>query len=178
MSAAIHNPRTGQRMDFVTETAELLEIDTVNPPSDAREPVHVHPKQASGARVASGSLVFEVRGVERRISAGESIEIPAGAPHRFWNDGDEDAHALQWFAPALNTRAFFATFFALGRDGRLDERGMPGLLQLALLIPEFGDEIRVASPPWAVQRAMAALLAPIARLRGLTPRVASPSPTR
>jgi len=166
MPRVIHNPRTGQRMTFVTDDPEVLEIDTLNPPSDQREPEHVHPKQDSGARVTSGALVFEVDGVRRRVEAGGSIEIPANTPHRFWNDGDEDARAVQWFRPALKTRAFFETLFALARDGKLDERGMPSLLQVAVMIPVFSDEIRPTRPPWPVQKAAAAVLGPVARRRG------------
>ncbi|MEA2428932.1 MAG: hypothetical protein QOF37_2560 [Thermoleophilaceae bacterium] len=163
---AIHNPRTGQRMMFVTDEPGLLEIETVNPPTGQREPEHVHPKQESGARVSSGRLVFEVDGARRSVGAGDSIEIPANTPHRFWAEGDEDAYALQWFRPALKTRTFFETLFALARDGKLDESGMPGLLQIAAMIPVFSDEIRPTRPPWPVQRAAAAVLGPVSRLRG------------
>jgi quercetin dioxygenase-like cupin family protein len=166
VSGAIENVRTGQRMVFVTERPELLEIETVNPPSSVHEPQHVHPLQESGARVTSGSLTFSVDGTERVVGAGESITIPPNTPHRFWNDGDNDAQALQWFRPALKTRAFFETYFALARDGKLDDKGMPSLFQLAVMIPEFSQEIRPTRPPWPVQRALAALLAPIARRRG------------
>ena len=51
----------------------------------------------------------------------------------------------------------------------VDERGMPSVLRLAVLAGAFADEIRVVSPPWPVQRAAFALLAPIARLRGYKP---------
>ena len=166
MRTAIHNPRTGQRMVFVTEEPDLLEIETVNPPTGEPDPEHVHPRQDSGARVTAGVLVFEVDGVQRRVQPGASIEIPANTPHRFWNDGDEDAHAIQWFRPALKTRTFFETLFALARDGKLDESGMPSLLQIAVMIPEFSDEIRPTRPPWPVQRAAAVVLGPVARLRG------------
>jgi quercetin dioxygenase-like cupin family protein len=166
VSGAIENVRTGQRMVFVTERPELLEIETVNPPSSVHEPQHVHPLQESGARVTSGSLTFSVDGTERVVGAGESITIPPNTPHRFWNDGDDDAQALQWFRPALKTRAFFETFFALARDGKLDDKGMPSLLQLAVMIPQFSQEIRPTRPPWPVQQALATLLAPIARRRG------------
>jgi quercetin dioxygenase-like cupin family protein len=166
MSEAIENVRTGQRMVFVTDRPELLEIETVNPPSSLREPEHVHPEQESGARVTSGSLRFSVDGVERTVHSGESITIPPNTPHHFWNDGDGDAHAVQWFRPALKTRAFFETLFALARAGELDERGMPSLLQIAVMIPEFSREIRPTRPPWPVQRTVGALLAPVARRRG------------
>jgi hypothetical protein len=169
----IVNPRTGQRMTFIELNDELLRIDSVNPRNlDEREPGHVHPKQESGATVISGSLVFEVKGKERRVEPGESISIPPDTPHRFWNEGDEDAHSVQFFKPALDIASFFETFFALAQQGKLDAKGMPGTLQLAVMVPEFGDELRPLSPPWPVLRALTALLAPIARARGFSGRIA------
>ncbi len=162
----IVNPRTGQQMTFVTERADLLEIRSVSPPSSVPEPEHVHPLQESGCRVTAGVLRFQVAGEERIVAAGESITIPADTPHFFANDGPGEADSIGWFRPALNTRAFFETLFALGQDGKLDDKGMPSLLQIAVMIPVFADVIRPTSPPWAVQRAASIVLAPLARARG------------
>ena len=167
----ISNPRTGQRMTFVELRAELLRTDTVNPPSAEREPVHVHPKQESGAEVVSGSLVFEVAGERRRSGAGDTIRVPANTPHRFWNDGSEDARSIQFFRPALDIAAFFETLFTLAQQGKLDEKGMPRPLQLAVMVPEFGEEIRPVTPPWPILRVLTAILGPIARLRGYRGRL-------
>jgi quercetin dioxygenase-like cupin family protein len=145
---------------------ELLRIDTFNPPSETREPEHVHPQQESGLELVSGSLRLSVAGEERSQAPGGSITIPAGVPHHFWNDGEEEAHAIQWFRPALRTEAFFESYFALAQDGKLDEKGMPNLFQLAVSTPAFGNEIRVTRPPWPAQRMFAALVGPIARRRG------------
>jgi hypothetical protein len=163
---AIVNPRTGQRMSFVSDSPDLLEIDSVSPPSKTPEPEHVHPLQESGCRVITGVLRFQIAGEERIVAAGESITIPANTPHFFSNEGPGDAHATAWFRPALKTRAFFETLFALGQDGKLDEKGMPSLLQIAVMIPVFSDEIRPTSPPWAVQRAASVVLGPVARSLG------------
>jgi quercetin dioxygenase-like cupin family protein len=170
----IHNPRTGQRMRF-RQTAEdtdgaLLQIESVNPPTGVAEPEHVHPCQESRAEVITGTLRFIVDGAEQRLGPGEAITIPAGTPHYFVNDGQQDAVSLQEFRPALRTADFFKVLFDLAERGKLDERGMPSLLTLALLGPGFANEIRTTSPPWPVQRVAFALLAPIARLRGLTAR--------
>jgi hypothetical protein len=43
---------------------------------------------------------------------------------------------------------------------------VPGLLRAALIAREYEDEFRLASPPWAVQRLLFGLLAPISRLLG------------
>jgi mannose-6-phosphate isomerase-like protein (cupin superfamily) len=167
----ISNPRTGQRMTFLELRAELLRIDSVNPPGPEREPVHVHPKQESGAEVVSGSLVFEVAGERHHLSVGDTISVPANRPHRFWNESGEDARSIQFFRPALEIASFFETLFALAQQDKLDERGMPRLLQLAVMVPEFGEEIRPVSPPWPILRTVSAVLAPIARLRGYRARL-------
>jgi quercetin dioxygenase-like cupin family protein len=169
----IRNPRTGQRMRFLHTTADtdggLLRIETVNPPTGVAEPEHTHPQQESRAEVISGTLRFVVDGEERRLGPGEAITIPAGTPHYFVNDGEENTVSIQEFRPALRTAEFFRTLFELAERGELDERGMPSLLTLAHLGPAFADEIRATSPPWLVQRVAFVLLAPIARLRGVRP---------
>ncbi|MBA3865452.1 MAG: cupin domain-containing protein [Solirubrobacterales bacterium] len=172
LNQTIANSQTGQRMEFVELRPELLRIDSLNPPTPEREPTHVHPRQESGAEVISGALVFEVDGVERRLAAGESIAIPAGTPHRFWNPGEEDAHSVQFFRPALDIAAFFETYFELVRRGELNRKGELPLLRLAAMVPEFSDEIRPTSPPWPLVRAMTIVLGPVARRRGLEGRLA------
>ena len=105
--------------------------------------MHVHPHQVTAAEVVSGALRFVVAGRDQRVSAGQRITIPAGTPHRFWNDGDEDAVAVQEARPALRLAEFFETYFKLAEQDQLDERGRPSLRRSALLGPEFADEIRL-----------------------------------
>jgi mannose-6-phosphate isomerase-like protein (cupin superfamily) len=168
----IFNPRTGQKMTFVELRDDQLRIESVNPPAPEREPAHVHPKQVSGVeRVVSGCLIFEVAGEQQRLGAGDSLEVPANTPHRFWTEGNVDVHSIQFFRPALNIASFFETYFALAQQGKLDKNGMPRLLQLAVMVPEFADEIRPASPPWPVLRTLTTALRPIARRRGYRPRL-------
>jgi hypothetical protein len=143
-----------------------LRLDTINPPTAIREPIHVHPSQESGAELTSGTLVFELAGERREIGVGERITIAANTPHRFWNEGPEDAHAIQFFRPALDIAAFFETLFALAQTGQLARSGMPKPLALIAMVPEFGEEIRPISPPWPVLRTLARALGPIARARG------------
>jgi mannose-6-phosphate isomerase-like protein (cupin superfamily) len=162
----IANPRTGQRMRFLSQTRELLQLESWSTPHSPWEPEHVHPRQVSDVRVLSGALRFELGGTLRDVTAGQQLSIPAGTPHSFSNPFDEEAHWIGTFRPALQICAFFETYFALARDGRLDERGMPNLLQLAVLLPAFQDEIRPTTPPWPLLKALATVLGPVARWRG------------
>lgn len=168
----IENVRTGQRMTFLITAedsgGELVRIDSYNPPGPF-EPVHVHPRQDSSIEVLSGSLLVVVRGREVQLGPGARLEIPRGAPHTFRNEGSEEAHSIQEFRPALRIAEFFETLFMLAQRGELSASGMPSPLQCALSVPAFGREIRLASPPWLVQRLGLAPLVPLARLRGLRP---------
>jgi hypothetical protein len=68
--------------------------------------------------------------------------------------------------PAARFEAALRNGFGLAQDGKTDARGMPNLLQLALLAREFDDVIRYTSPPRFVQRILFGVLAPVARLCG------------
>jgi mannose-6-phosphate isomerase-like protein (cupin superfamily) len=174
----IVNPRTGQRMVFLETGQETggqsLRIDSYNPPNAPLESEHVHPFQESGAEVISGSLRFRIRGEERSVKAGESITIPANTPHHFWNDGEEEAHSIQTFRPALKIDRFFETYFGLAQDGKLNKEGSPSFWQLAVMVPYFGDDIRMSNPPWVLQKAIFGLLATVGRLLGYRPEYPYP----
>ncbi len=166
----IVNPRTGQAMIFHktardTDSA-LLRVETINPPHGPAEPEHVHPEQESSAEVFAGTLHFSIRGETRIVRTGEKIVIPPGTPHYFWNEGEEEARAIQEFRPALAIEDFFRTYVGLARDGKLNARGMPNILQTAVLTRAYWREIRVTSPPTPVQRIFTTLVEPLGRLRG------------
>lgn len=166
----ILNPRTGQRMRFVRtakdSNGEVLELECVSPPSGEREPEHVHPHQVNVFDVHRGALHVRVGGTERVAGPGDRVVIPAGVPHCFWVEGDQEAHYRQEFRPALKSESFFETYFGLARDGKLNAHGMPGTLMLAVMVMAFWDEIRVVSPPPWVQRVLFTVLAPIGRATG------------
>jgi quercetin dioxygenase-like cupin family protein len=171
----ISNQRTGQRMRFVDEEQEVVEagsrpdilrIECWSPPSGEREPHHTHPEQVSGFEIISGELAFWVDGKEFRAGPGGTASIPPAVNHRFWNPTDIEAHYVETFEPALDTRRFFEVLFRLANEGKLRPDGMPRPLHLPVLVRSFSREIRPASPPWPVTRLAAAVLAPIAALRG------------
>ena len=162
-------------MTLISADPAELRLDTFNPPTAVREPTHVHPRQESGAELLSGTLAFEVDGERQEIAAGERITIAPNTPHRFWNEGPDDARAIHFFRPALDISAFFETLFVLAQTGQLARSGMPKALALIAMVPEFGDEIRPTSPPWPVLQTVARLLGPVARARGHHGRLKLPA---
>lgn len=170
----IRNPRTGQTMIFRQTAADtagaLLQIECFSAPNGPREPVHSHPRQESRFELLSGRLWFEIDGQGRIAGPGDIVFIPARSLHCFWNEGDEVAHYLQEFRPALEAEHFFETLFGLAQDGHINDNGNPSLLGLSLLVPAMGNVLRPTSPPWPLLRGLSLALRPFARLRGYPAR--------
>jgi len=61
---------------------------------------------------------------------------------------------------------FFETFFGLAKDGKTNRKGLPNPLQLAVLMREYEDELRLARPSHMVQRALFRPLAGLGRVLG------------
>jgi glyoxylate utilization-related uncharacterized protein len=113
------------------------------------EPIHIHPKQENTAEIISGKLHFMVNGVEQILGSGGKIVIPAGLAHRFWNENDEEVHSRQQFSPALTVDEFIETFFTFVNDDKLNNEGMPSVLQLPLMGLKHKNDIRVTNPALA-----------------------------
>jgi len=110
-----------------------------------------------------------VEGEERAYGEGENFVVPPGVPHEMWTE--EAGTRMYWqIRPALKTEAFFETVWGLAEDGKTNERGVQNLLQVAIIFREYAGEFRLARPPWPVQRALFALLAPLGRLLGYKAR--------
>ena len=152
---------------------KLLEIECYNPKSDAREPVHVHPKQESSNTVISGQLHFMINGKEHIIGPGERIDIPRGVPHSFWNQSETTAHHIAQFSPALTIADFFKSYFELCADGKTNNKGMPNFFQVCLSMLKHRNDIRLTSPPWPLQFLTFVILSPVGFLLGYRPTYTS-----
>jgi quercetin dioxygenase-like cupin family protein len=177
----IENPVTGERMFFRrtgAETAgELLEIDLFVRPGGFVSVEHIHPRQEERLKVMAGNVRFRLNGREKVWGPGETVVVPPGTRHVWWQAGDEDLHMVLEFRPALNLDEFFAMVFGRARDGKTDTRGSVGLLQFSVMARgRFKDLFYVAKPPIPVQRILFTLVAPVARAMGY--RDAYPAPIR
>lgn len=145
---------------------ELMRGELVVSPRGGN-PLHVHPRQEEHFKAVSGTLGVQIGDERRSLGEGEEATVPPGVPHRWWNDGDEEAHVSVELRPALNTEIFFETLYGLARDGKTDKNGLPNLLQQAVTLNGInGGEIYLAWPPVPVQKILLAILAPMGRLLG------------
>ena len=165
------NPATGEALTFVVTAAEsggaLLRVDVRMEPGRPGPPVHVHRTFSERHDVREGRLAITLAGAERVLEAGSSIDIPASTPHTFRVVGDEPVRTVVDYAPPGRYEDFIDRLYALARAGKTDEKGAPkNILQTAVVARPHLDEFALATPPYAVQKALFAVLAPIGRLAG------------
>lgn len=162
----IVNPRTGQSMRFLVTSAESngghVRVETTHPAHGPIEADHFHPRQQSCLEVQSGTLRVKIKESEQVVPAGRRIIIPRNTSHACWNDGDEPAVVIEDYWPALQTQEYFETLFKLDHDAVLSAKGLPALLYIVTLVPNFGHEIRPSKPAWPLLQAMAIFFRPIA----------------
>jgi len=173
---SIENPVTGESMTFLATAAdtngELLRIDMRVRPGGFASGEHVHPHQEERFQIERGQITLRIGGVERQCAAGDQVTIPPGTPHVWWNSGGDELRVLVEFRPACRFAEFITTYFALGRAGKVNDRGVPtNLLQLAVTFAAYQDVLLGTSPPIPVQRFLFATLAPLGRMLGYTPDV-------
>jgi len=169
----IDNPVTGERIVFhqtSRETnGEAVVIETFVQPDGFVAAAHVHPKQEERFEVVSGTLGLEVGGEEIVAGPGETLTIPAGTPHRFWNAGENEARFRCRVRPALQFEQLLETMFGLAAAGKTNRKGMPNPLRLAVIARAHFDVVRLPFPPALLQRIGLALGAPLGRLLGYQP---------
>ena len=166
----IENPIIGDRVLFrktAQETdGELLELEIFAQPAAAGPPVHIHPNSGETFTVLKGHLDAEVDGRTMQFGEGATFRVAPGVAHTWWNSGDVEAHVLVKFSPASRMETFLETMYGLAKDGRTNEEGVPGFLQLAVIAPHYFDVNHLADPPLPVQKALFGVLRPIGRLLG------------
>jgi mannose-6-phosphate isomerase-like protein (cupin superfamily) len=108
----IENERTGERVEIVVETPELLRMDVSWTKPGARALRHMHPGMEERWEVLDGRAAFEVDGVCVEAGAGSSVVAPQGRPHLAWNPTDEPVRLRIEMRPALRWADFVRRLFA------------------------------------------------------------------
>jgi quercetin dioxygenase-like cupin family protein len=127
---------------------------------------HFHPALRERFSVLRGELTVVRDGQRSTLRAGETADIEPRVWHDWFNEADVDAVVRVEVTPGERFAHMIETLFGLAREGHVDRKGMPNLLQLALTAQEFSDVIVLRKPPPTVQRIVFGALEPIARRRG------------
>jgi quercetin dioxygenase-like cupin family protein len=128
----VENPRTGERVTFVAETADrlVMEVEWTRPGHRAVE--HLHPGMEERFAVVEGRAAWRLGGEGGSTVEGEAgtvVVVPPGVVHLAWNPTDAPVRLRIEMRPALRWRDFTTRLFA-GED------------PIALLT-EFAPEVRL-----------------------------------
>lgn len=166
----IENPVTGERIVFLATSretnGEAVVFETFVQPDGFVAAAHVHPNQVERFEILSGTLGLRMGGKEVAATPGETVTIPVGTPHRFWNAGEDEVRFRCEVRPALQFEQLVETMFALASAGKTNRKGMPNPLRLAVIARAHFDVVRLPFPPAFAQRLGLALGAPLGRLLG------------
>ena len=130
---------------------------------------HVHPSLTERLRVLAGRVGVRLDGEERLLEAGDELTIAPGVSHRWWNAGSGEAEMLVQIDEGRRFELVLCTLFGFGNDRLTNRRGMPRLLQRAVILREFRDVIEFVRPSRLRQRALFGLLAPVGQALGYQP---------
>jgi len=152
-------------LQSAVQTDDVAEIEVTGRPRGFLAQTHTHPAQVERIEVVSGSMKVVMHGREHVLGEGESIEVPAGTPHRQIPLGDGPGTVRIQARPAGRTEAFLKYLAELCVTGQINRLGFPRPLAAAELVLEYGESGHASKPSLSVQRALARLLLNVARPR-------------
>lgn len=165
----ISNPRTGEFIEFIETANETdgaySQIKIKIKPGGFKPVMHVHTATNESFEVISGELTYVFNGTKAKSVAGEKIMLPKNIAHTHYNEGKEDLIMYQTFTPSLDADLFLENLFGLDAEGKVPN-GRPAFLQLMVWGHTLKGKAYIASVPLTVQKVLAFLLAPVARLLG------------
>lgn len=174
------NPITGQRAHLVVGPEQTggasFAVEWTIAPRRGRDgvPAHLHPMASERFTIHSGHARYRLGKREAELAAGETVVMPAGEPHIHpWSISDEplryrqEAVAEEPDADLLNRSLDgLATMFALAREGRVNAKGVPNPLQMAVLGHYMMPGTFLAVLPRGLQEALLPLPAALGRALG------------
>jgi quercetin dioxygenase-like cupin family protein len=163
----LENRHTGEilRMSRVRDVQGqiVLTIDGSLPPRASGPPLHVHFHEREEGIVKAGTLGAQVGTEKIIVPAGETVVLPAGLPHRWWNAGDDLLEFSGQVVPAVDLDRYLQAVFAV-----LNARsnGRPSIFFLAHVLWRHRETQLLSAPPLAIQRIIFPIILFIGRILG------------
>jgi quercetin dioxygenase-like cupin family protein len=126
----IENPRSGEQIEFLIRTPELLAMHTTWTRPGHRAVEHIHPEMEESFEVLTGRAAFRIGGDgghELEAEPGDRVIVEPGTRHLAWNPTDGPVELRIEMRPGLRWAEFTERFFA-GEDP-------------AVLLAEFRREV-------------------------------------
>jgi mannose-6-phosphate isomerase-like protein (cupin superfamily) len=166
------NPDTGAILEIVRapgDREQTLEVRRTIKPGSGKTIAHVHRDYVERFVVESGEALAKVDGRERRLGAGEELEVAIGQRHvNAYNASAEDLVMRHSFEPASDfALGYVETLGHLMRAAAVDQQGEVPVLAAFAIGHATGSRTYAAGVPDVMQRGVVFPLgAALGRLRG------------
>ena len=175
----IKNPVQGDTIIFKKTAKDtdgkLLEFQMLIEPTASGPPQHIHPEAEEQFEVLSGKVQAKIGNQKYHFEQGDSFTVPSGTAHAWWNEGNEQAKVQVRLTPATRMEDFLRTWYALAKDGKMNDNGLPSIWQLATTSKKYLDSVHLVKPPLIVQKILWNILSPVAQILGYKPDYPYPS---
>src|SRR5262249_40937532 len=138
----ISNKITGETLQWAATAKDTggkyLELSMAVLPKGLAAANHVHPNQDELFTIRKGTLKIQINNEVRLVFPGQSITVPKGTPHQWWNPSETENLSMDIrFTPALATEDFFEQFFGLCNDDKNKPDGMFRFWQMMASVNHF-----------------------------------------
>lgn len=120
------NPVTGEHGYIRKGTAEtggaLLIADLRVRPGGGVAGEHYHPTITERFTVVYGQIEYKLDGRRGMVKAGQTLDLPPGVPHEWWNAGPEEARVIVQVTPATRLEQMILTLFELAKQGKTNKK--------------------------------------------------------
>ena len=162
----LRNRHTGEQLSLrrVKRGDEVwLELKGSLPPRRQGPPMHIHWAEDEELRVVSGTLSAVLNGRQITAGPGQSVFLPRGAAHRWWNDADEPLHLEGSAGPVVDLDRHFQAVFEVMNAGS-EER--PPLFCIAHVMLRHRRTQSVLIMPKPVQAVLFRVIVAVGTLLG------------
>lgn len=160
------NRHTGEILEItrVMENGrEVFGLSGTLPPHRQGPPMHIHHVEDEEGLVTAGTLSAELSGKRLSVKSGETVLLPRGEPHRWWNDGDEPLAFEGRTRPAVDLDRYLQAVFEVMNAGEPDR---PPLFYMAHVALRHQRTQTVLVMPAPVQAILFRLIVAIGTLLG------------
>jgi mannose-6-phosphate isomerase-like protein (cupin superfamily) len=116
----LENRHTGEVLVLGREDRDgrvVLTLHGTLPPHRNGPPMHVHYLEDEEGQVIAGRLSATVGGQRVEAGPGETVRLPKGVPHRWWNDGDEPLEFEGCTQPLVDLDRYLQAVFEIMNAG-------------------------------------------------------------
>jgi len=127
----LENRHTGEVLEIRKQTRNgeaVFALWGTLPAHREGPPLHIHHLEDEEVVVTAGTLSAEVNGQRLTVGPGQTVRLPRGVPHRWWNDGDQVLVFEGFTRPAVDLDRYLQAVFEVMNAGAPNR---PSLFYLA-----------------------------------------------